>query len=98
MPSHGEHSRAKSRNPAAIFAVTLTDLSRIITPTIIDEANFKAWRDESFSIWREWSKVYSPRSATHKFLADIADKYWLVNVIHHEFPEKNALWDLLIKS
>ena len=83
-----------------IFPVssTRTDLARIITPTIIEEANFKAWRDEAFSIWKEWSRVYSPRSPTHKFLADVADNYWLVNVIHHEFPDQRALWDLLINA
>lgn len=70
-------------------------MNRIITPTIIDEVNFKAWKEEAFAIWQEWGRVYSPRSATSIFLSDVADTYWLVNVIHHEFPNPGALWDLL---
>ncbi|KAI5854378.1 methylenetetrahydrofolate reductase-domain-containing protein [Tricharina praecox] len=67
----------------------------IITPTIIEEVNFKAWKEEAFSIWYEWSRVYPPRSPTAQFLAGVARKYWLVNVIHHDFPEPAALWELL---
>ncbi|KAI5812548.1 methylenetetrahydrofolate reductase-domain-containing protein [Pyronema omphalodes] len=67
----------------------------IITPTIIEEVNFKAWKEEAFTIWQEWSRVYPPRTPTSNFLAEVADTYWLVNVIHHEFPDQNALWELL---
>lgn len=67
----------------------------IITPTIIEEVNFMAWKEEAFSIWHEWSRVYPPRSPTAAFLANVASTYWLVNIIHHDFPEADSLWSLL---
>lgn len=67
----------------------------IVTPTIVEEVSFKAWNEEAFGIWGEWSRVYGKASPSEKLLTDIRDDYWLVNVIHHDFVEKDALWDLL---
>ncbi len=58
--------------------------------------SFKAWLDEAFSIWREWQRVYQPNSATSKLLGEIRKDYWLVNIIHHDYIEKEALWKLLL--
>lgn len=71
------------------------NICRILSPTIIDEANFKAWREEAFQIWREWSTVYPARGATNKLLKDIYKTYWLVNIVHHDYMEPEALWKLL---
>ena len=38
---------------------------------------------------------YPPKSATARILASVAEGYWLVNVIHHEFPEPGKLWEVL---
>lgn len=68
---------------------------RIITPTIIEAVSFRAWIEEAFSIWGEWQRVYPPRSATAKLLQSIKDDVWLVNIIHHGYREKEALWEFL---
>ncbi|OCK97168.1 methylenetetrahydrofolate reductase 2 [Cenococcum geophilum 1.58] len=67
----------------------------IITPTIIESVSFRAWLEEAFSIWNEWQRIYSPRSATAKLIGSIKDDYWLVNIIHHAYLDKSALWDFL---
>ncbi|KAG9255287.1 methylenetetrahydrofolate reductase-domain-containing protein [Emericellopsis atlantica] len=67
----------------------------IVTPTIIEEVSFRAWSEEAFGIWAEWAKVYGRGSASEKFLSSMRDDYWLVNVIHHEYVEGDALWKLL---
>ncbi|CAM1508426.1 Fc.00g052740.m01.CDS01 [Cosmosporella sp. VM-42] len=67
----------------------------IITPTIIEEVSFRAWSEEAFGIWGEWAKVYGRGSDSEKFLNGIKEDYWLVNLIHHDFVEKDALWSLL---
>lgn len=67
----------------------------IVTPTIIEEVSFRAWSEEAFGIWGEWSKVYGRESETGKLLSEIRADCWLVNVIHHDFIEKEALWELL---
>ncbi|KAI5780807.1 methylenetetrahydrofolate reductase-domain-containing protein [Geopyxis carbonaria] len=93
----GEYRSNMPPSEEALNAVTWGCFKgqEIITPTIIEEVNFKAWRDEAFTIWQEWSRVYPPRSATGALLADVARSYWLVNVIHHEFMNAEALWEVL---
>lgn len=68
----------------------------IVTPTIIEEVSFRAWSEEAFGIWGEWAKVYGRGSESEKLLSGIEDDYWLVNVIHHEFLEADALWNFLL--
>jgi len=68
----------------------------IITPTIIEKESFRAWLEEAFGIWREWQRVYPPQSATARLLGRVREDVWLVNVIHHRYVERNALWELLL--
>ncbi len=67
----------------------------IVTPTIIEEVSFRAWSEEAFDIWKEWAALYPKGSETNKLLEHIRSDYWLVNVIHHRYVEKDALWNLL---
>lgn len=67
----------------------------IITPTIIEEVSFRAWSEEAFGIWAEWARVYGKGSQSERFLEGIREDYWLVNVIHHDFVDGEALWNLL---
>ncbi|KAJ6256651.1 hypothetical protein Dda_8516 [Drechslerella dactyloides] len=64
----------------------------IVTPTIIEEVSFRAWRDEAFDIWSEWQRIYPPSSPTAKLLGELKDKLWLVTIIHHDFVDTDALW------
>ncbi|KAJ2894316.1 methylenetetrahydrofolate reductase-domain-containing protein [Zalerion maritima] len=72
----------------------------IVTPTIIEEVSFRAWAEEAFGIWGEWGRVYSRPGAqneeTRKCLDRIRQDVWLVNVIHHEYIDPEALWNLLV--
>lgn len=70
----------------------------IVTPTMIEAVSFRAWAEEAFGIWGEWQHVYAPRSASAKLLASVRHDYWLVNVIHHAYTEKDALWTLLAEA
>ena len=69
----------------------------IITPTIIEEVSFRAWAEEAFGIWGEWAKVYGKGSESEKMLHKLQDDLWLVNIIHHDYVEQDALWDTLLK-
>ncbi|KAJ9148410.1 Methylenetetrahydrofolate reductase [Pleurostoma richardsiae] len=69
----------------------------IVTPTIIEEVSFRAWSEEAFGIWAEWAQVYGKGSETARLLEGLRAGLWLVNIIHHEYVEKDALWDLLLK-
>lgn len=68
----------------------------ILTPTIIEHVSFRAWREEAFSIWSEWARLYPRRSASAKLLEDIRKDYLLVNIIHHDYLSENGLWNLLL--
>ncbi|KAL1874756.1 hypothetical protein VTK73DRAFT_233 [Phialemonium thermophilum] len=70
----------------------------IVTPTIIEEVSFRAWCEEAFSIWTEWAKVYARGSPSQRLLESTRDDLWLVNIIHHDFVEKDALWNFLLKG
>ncbi|KAK2775591.1 methylenetetrahydrofolate reductase [Colletotrichum kahawae] len=67
----------------------------IITPTIIEEVSFRAWAEEAFKIWGEWATVYGKGSESEALMERIRSEYWLVNIIHHDFVERDALWKLL---
>ncbi|KAK9769072.1 putative Methylenetetrahydrofolate reductase 2 [Seiridium cardinale] len=67
----------------------------IITPTIIEEVSFRAWSEEAFGIFAEWAKVYNKGTDSAKLLENTRRDSWLVNIIHHDYVDKDALWNLL---
>lgn len=69
----------------------------IVTPTIIEEVSFRAWSEEAFDIWAEWAKVYGRGSDSQKLLDGIREDRWLVNIIHHDYVDTDALWKLLLE-
>lgn len=70
----------------------------IITPTIIEEVSFRAWAEEAFGIWGEWAQVYGKGSESEKLLEKLKSELWLVNIIHHEYVESEALWEFLMSA
>jgi len=68
---------------------------RIVTPTIIEAESFRTWQNEAFMIWREWQKLYPSRSQSGRFLRDLREDVWLVNVVGHEYRDANSLWRIL---
>ncbi|KAK7749515.1 methylenetetrahydrofolate reductase 1 [Cytospora paraplurivora] len=70
----------------------------IVTPTIVEEVSFRAWAEEAFGIWGEWGQVYGKGSESAQFLEKMKNELWLVNIIHHEYVEPDALWELLLNA
>lgn len=67
----------------------------IVQTTIIEEESFKAWTEEAFEIWKEWKLLYKKDSDSAKLIDGILSDFYLVTIIHHEYPNESALWDLL---
>lgn len=67
----------------------------ILTPTIIEEVSFRAWAEEAFGIFSEWAQVYGKGHKSEKLLETARADTWLVNIIHHDYMDKEALWNLL---
>jgi len=87
-----ESSDGKSLNPVTwgIFPG-----KEIVSPTIIEGVSFRSWAEEAFAIWREWQRVYKPGSESANLLGKVAQDYWLVNIICHEYRDAGMLWRLL---
>ncbi|KAF1935537.1 methylenetetrahydrofolate reductase-like protein [Clathrospora elynae] len=69
----------------------------IVTPTIIEAVSFRSWVEEAFSIWREWQRVYPPRSESSRLLGELRGDVWCVNVIWGDFVNGEGLWAFLDK-
>lgn len=70
----------------------------IVTPTIIEEMSFRAWVEEAFNIWKEWERCYPPTSDSRKLIRCCSEDFWLVNVIEHNYQDKDALWRILMAA
>lgn len=68
----------------------------ILQSTIIEEESFSAWCEEAFSIWREWQRLYTKKSASYKLLDNIYDTYYLVTILSHDYMNNNSLWETLL--
>ncbi|POY76656.1 putative Methylenetetrahydrofolate reductase (NAD(P)H) [Rhodotorula taiwanensis] len=69
----------------------------IVTTTLIEEMSFRAWCEEAFALWNEWSLLYPAKSDSRTFLRSISDSRWLVSVVHHDYKDKDALWRWLMQ-
>lgn len=70
----------------------------ILQTTIVEKLSFKAWKEEAFTIWLEWAKLYARNTPSFKLLNEIYNNYYLVSIVHHDFKNESALWDILIES
>jgi methylenetetrahydrofolate reductase (NADPH) len=68
----------------------------IITPTIIEEVSFQAWSEEAFGIFGEWAKVYGKGTESAELLEKARSDAWIVNIIYHDYIDKDGLWNLLL--
>ncbi|VUG17265.1 MET12 [Brettanomyces bruxellensis] len=69
---------------------------QIVQTTVVNEDSFKAWKDEGFQIWREWMMLYPGNSPSANVLKEVLDGYYLTAIVHHDYPDEDALWDLLV--
>ncbi|KAG0226223.1 hypothetical protein BGW42_003817 [Actinomortierella wolfii] len=70
----------------------------IVQPTVVEVVSFVAWKDEAFELWSEWAKVYEPGSESHKLIEKIRDEWYLVNIVHNDFQNSDALFRVLNAS
>ncbi|GAA5862151.1 hypothetical protein JCM8547_007757 [Rhodosporidiobolus lusitaniae] len=68
----------------------------IVTTTLIEEMSFKAWNEEAFALWNEWSLLYPAASPSRAYVRSLHDSRWLVSVVHHDYKDKDGLWKWLL--
>jgi len=85
----------KGKKPVAVTWGVFPGLE-IKQPTIVDPIAFDQWRTEAFGLWTaQWASLYEPESKSRKMIQDIAENYYLVNLIDNDFPQGNCLWQVL---
>jgi len=53
-------------------------------------------QDEAFALWTEkWANIYEKGSRSREIVEEIADNYFLVNLVDNEFPNESILWKVL---
>lgn len=70
----------------------------ITQTTIIEPESFVSWKDEAFSLWREWASFYPPDSVERRVLDDVWRHRWLITVVHHDYKDPQALWTFLFSE
>ncbi|KAF8508575.1 methylenetetrahydrofolate reductase-domain-containing protein [Hysterangium stoloniferum] len=64
----------------------------IIQPTIVEAVSFMAWKDEAFELGYHWANVYEPTSPSRRLVHDMMDSFFLVNVVHNDFKDPEAIF------
>lgn len=68
----------------------------IVQPTVVDPVSFMIWKDEAFSLWTErWGKLYDAGTHSHEIIEQIANNYFLVNLVDNDYPQGSCLWNVL---
>ena len=55
-------------------------------------------QDEAFELGAQWAKLYEHDSATQKLINDLMDTWFLVNVVHNDFHDRDAIFKPFYKA
>jgi methylenetetrahydrofolate reductase (NADPH) len=64
----------------------------IVQPTIVEAISFMAWKDEAFELGKKWAALYETDSASHRLIDDLMENCLLVNVVHNDFHDIEAIF------
>ncbi|KAF8202173.1 methylenetetrahydrofolate reductase-domain-containing protein [Pholiota molesta] len=70
----------------------------IIQPTIVEAVSFMAWKDEAFELGNQWAKLYESGSPSQKLIDEFMETSFLVNVVHNDFHDPDAIFPLKSKA
>jgi methylenetetrahydrofolate reductase (NADPH) len=64
----------------------------IVQPTIVEALSFMAWKDEAYELGQQWGLFYEPDSPSRKLITDLMEASYLVNVVHNNFLDSDAIF------
>ncbi|KAF7356615.1 Methylenetetrahydrofolate reductase [Mycena venus] len=70
----------------------------IVQPTIVEAVSFMAWKDEAFELGQQWAKLYDADSPSRKIISELMDTCFLVNVVHNDFHDPEAIFEPFFKA
>ena len=50
------------------------------------------YKDEAYELGRQWARLYEPDSPTNKLITDFMESAFLVNVVHNDFKDPEAIF------
>ena len=56
-----------------------------------------AVQDEAFELGYQWANVYEPSSLSRRLIRDMMDSFFLVNVVHNDFKDVEAIFQPFFK-
>ena len=68
----------------------------VIQPTVVEEKSFLAWKDEAFTLWQEWQKIYPCDSVAWKLIESIRSEWYLVTIVDNDYI-KGEIFDIFEK-
>lgn len=72
--------------------------SEILQPTIVEKVSFLAWKEEFYTILKEWKLTFQEHKAAQSInlVNELIDNYVLVNVVDNDFiSPNNHIFDVL---
>ncbi|KAG0065765.1 hypothetical protein BGZ92_005497, partial [Podila epicladia] len=63
-------------------------------PTIVELSSFEAWKDEAFTLWEQWSRCYPQTSKPRELLSEMAQQWYLVNIVNNDYHEADGIFEL----
>ncbi|GAA5946504.1 hypothetical protein JCM3775_007554 [Rhodotorula graminis] len=94
--AQGEHRSNMAKGDVNAVTWGVFGAKEIVTTTLIEEMSFRAWCEEAFALWREWSLLYAVASPARAFLRNVTETRWLVSVVHHDYKDRDGLWKWLL--
>jgi len=70
----------------------------IIQPTIVEAISFMAWKDEAYELGMKWADIYQKDSQAHKTITGIMETSYLVNIVHNDFKDPEAIFQPFFKA
>ncbi|KXN92415.1 Methylenetetrahydrofolate reductase 2, partial [Leucoagaricus sp. SymC.cos] len=70
----------------------------IIQPTIVEAISFMAWKDEAYELGKQWASMYDADSLSYKVISDLMENSLLVNVVHNDFHDTEAIFKPFFKA
>ena len=70
----------------------------IVQPTIVEAISFMAWKDEAYELGQQWANVYDQGSAAGEFVKSFFDTSFLVNIVHNDFRQPDAIFEPFTKA
>ena len=55
-------------------------------------------QDEAYELGLQWAKLYDPDSPSRKFITEVMNTYYLVNVVHNDFHDPEAIFKPFFKA